>query len=45
MLFEGVEVTRQCNLRCAPCFFFQAFQHDQRDLPGEELLPRLHALQ
>lgn len=40
-----IEVTRRCNLRCATCFFFQAFQHVDDDLPDDELLPRLRALQ
>ena len=40
-----VEVTRHCNLRCTTCFFFQAFQHEEKNLPEEEMLAKLRALQ
>jgi MoaA/NifB/PqqE/SkfB family radical SAM enzyme len=40
-----VEVTKRCNLRCKTCFFFQAFQHAERNLTDDELIPRLRALQ
>lgn len=40
-----MEVTRRCNLRCETCFFFQAFQHEDDDLPEEVLLASLRVLQ
>lgn len=40
-----LEVTRKCNLRCKTCFFFQALQHDEGDLPDEVLIAKLRALQ
>jgi MoaA/NifB/PqqE/SkfB family radical SAM enzyme len=40
-----IEVTRRCNLRCETCFFFQAFQHEDDDLPEDLLLASLRALQ
>jgi len=40
-----VEVTKRCNLRCKTCFFFQAFQHAERNLTDDELIPKLRALQ
>lgn len=40
-----VEVTKRCNLRCKTCFFFQAFQHAERNLADDELIPKLRALQ
>lgn len=39
-----IEVTRRCNLRCKTCFFFQAFQHEEKDLPEERLVASLRAL-
>jgi MoaA/NifB/PqqE/SkfB family radical SAM enzyme len=43
--YAVIEVTRRCNLRCKTCFFFHAFQHDEGDVPDEELLAKLGALQ
>ena len=40
-----VELTKHCNLRCTTCFFFQAFQHDAKDLRDAELIEKLRALQ
>lgn len=43
--YAVIEVTRRCNLRCTTCFFFQAFQHQDDDIPEEDLLAMLRALQ
>lgn len=43
--YAVLEVTRKCNLRCKTCFFFQAFQHEESDLPDDVLIDRLRALQ
>lgn len=43
--YAVVEVTRHCNLRCETCFFFQAFQHPHKNIPDDELLQTLRALQ
>lgn len=40
-----VEVTKRCNLRCKTCFFFQAFQHEEDEMPELELIEKLRALQ
>lgn len=40
-----IEVTRRCNLRCTTCFFFQAFQHEEKDLAEDLLIASLRALQ
>jgi molybdenum cofactor biosynthesis enzyme MoaA len=43
--YAVIEVTKHCNLRCKTCFFFQAFQHEDKNLPEQELLAKLSALQ
>jgi MoaA/NifB/PqqE/SkfB family radical SAM enzyme len=40
-----IEVTKHCNLRCTTCFFFQAFQHAEKNLPEQEMIAKLRALQ
>lgn len=43
--YAVIEVTRHCNLRCKTCFFFQAFQHPEKNLTEDELIAKLYALQ
>jgi MoaA/NifB/PqqE/SkfB family radical SAM enzyme len=43
--YAVIEVTRHCNLRCTTCFFFQALQHEERNLPDDALLAKLGTLQ
>jgi len=42
--YAVIEVTRHCNLRCTTCFFFQAFQHEEKNLSDDALLAKLGKL-
>jgi len=39
-----IEATRHCNIRCKTCFFFQAFQHEEDDIPDDEFIAKIAAL-
>ncbi|MEW6201412.1 MAG: radical SAM protein [bacterium] len=43
--YGTLELTKRCNLRCKTCFFFQAFQHKEREVPDAALIEKLRALQ
>lgn len=43
--YAVIEVTKHCNLRCKTCFFFQAFQHTEKNLSDDDLVEKLRALQ
>ncbi len=43
--YAVVEVTKHCNLRCSTCFFFQAFQHREKNFSDEQMLEKLRCLQ